>query len=267
MSHPVIYHIDYTMKIVQQNRGKIISVLGMPHGGTTIVCNIFNSMENAFCLSEPHWTLLSNPSALRLDKVRGLSFKAPDEILPAIQAKLDSDDSLNFAGLKETYRPKEPRMKPYFAKMLASDIVVLVFRDPKAHYNSLKVMSKRHNKNPMPLSYMVNSFDSLYDVAIKAHDNGNGILISLEDLCAVGNQGAIQYINNRAGNILQVHGKFEIKPTNYIYGNPKANRSKNIAPANTATNLLTPDEIKEIDQTMSQKYGEIRKLVPKTDHV
>ena len=248
------------MKIVPQDSKKIICVLGIPHAGTTIVCNIFNSMENAFCLSEPHWTLLSNPNKLRFDKARGLRFKTPDQVLPKITAKLAADASLQFAGVKETYRPKEPRMKKFFAQMLASDIVVIVFREPKAHYNSLKLMSKRHNRNPMPLQYMINSFNSIYDAAIEAYKSGNGVLVLLEDLCAAGNKGAIKYINDRSGNLLRVLGPFEIKPTNYIYGNNKANNSKAIAKANTAINLLTPDEIKRINQDLLPKYQAIREL-------
>lgn len=248
------------MKIVPQATKKLISVLGIPRSGTTIVCNIFNSMANGFCLSEPYWTLLSNPKQLRFDKTGGLNFKTPDEIFNKILARLASDSKLNFAGLKETYRPKERRMKKHLAKMISSDVVVFVFREPKAHYNSFKVMAKHHKKNPMPLAYMIDTFNALYDETIAAHKNGNAAIIILEDLCKAGNQNAINYINQRSKGLIRIVGEFELKPTNYLYGNPKANRSKRIAPANTGTNLLTPEEASIINRELLPKYRALKNL-------
>jgi len=244
------------MKIVKQERKKIISVLGLPHAGTTIVCNIFNSMDNAFCLSEPHWTLLSNPSALRFDKAKGLSFDGPEDVVEKIVAKLHSDSQLHFAGLKETYRPKEPRMRKYLDKILdESDFMVFVFREPKAHYNSFKLMAKNHNRNPMPIEYMIDSFDSIHE---ETNKYTNKIVVILEDLCAAGNVGAIDYINKQAGALLSIKGEFRVKPTDYIYGNHKANRSKNIAPANVSTYLLTKEDISLIDEKLTPKYNDLR---------
>lgn len=243
------------MKIIPQNSKKILSVLGMPHGGTTIVGNIFNSMDNAFCLSEPHWALISNPGAIRFDKAHGLNFKTPDDILPSIRKKLNSDGTLQFAGLKETFRPKEKRMKKYFERMLNSDIVIFVFREPRAHYNSFKVMSKHHKRKPMPLEYMIDTFNSLYETV---QSTQNSMVIVLEDLCAAGNDGAMQYINGRSGELFKIHGTFAIKPTNYIYGNARANRSNKIAAANVATDLLTDEEIKTLNKELRPKYEKIR---------
>lgn len=246
------------MQITPHNKKKIISVLGMPHAGTTIVCNIFNSMDNVFCLSEPHWTLLSNPSALRLDKALGLNITSPDEVLNKIRAKLNSDNKLQFAGLKETYRPKEPRMKKYFKNMLDSDIVTFIFREPKAHYNSFKLLSKRHNKNPMPIEFMIDSYESLYNALLATKKTG--ISIILEDLCGAGDANAIKYINSRAKNIFAINGPFDLKPTNYIYGNHQANRSKKIAKANTSIDLLTPAEIKILNDKLLPKYELLRSI-------
>jgi len=248
------------MKIISQNTKKIISVLGIPRSGTTIVCNIFNSMTNAFCLSEPHWTLLSNPKDLRFDKTQNLSFLSPSDILPKIKLKLITDNTLQFAGVKETYRPNEQKMKKYYNDMLNLDIIVFVFREPMAHYNSFKVMAQQHHRNPMPLQYIIHSFNALYNLATAKYRNGNGILLLLEDLCIAQNDGAIQYINNRAKNIISIHGQFNIKPSNYIYGNHKANNSDKLEPANMATHLLTQTEMKIINRELSKKYKMLQNL-------
>ena len=245
------------MIIVPQESKKLISVLGLPRSGTTIVCNIFNSMDNAFCLSEPHWTLITNPSALRLDKTN-INFTTPESVIPQVLAKLKKDDSLKFAGIKETFRPQDRAMRKHINRLLHADIVVFVVREPKAHYNSFKVLSKSHNRNFMPLKNMINMFNALYDT-IKKHKDKSSTII-LEDLCDANNNKAISYMNSRANNMFAINGPFKLNKTNYIYGNPKANNSNKLAKANMATNLLLPDEIQILNKELLPKYNEIKAL-------
>ena len=92
---------------------KVISVLGLPHSGTTIVSNTFNSMENGFCLSEPHWILLSNPKQLTFDKLGHFNFNGIDDIMSGIRKRITNDEFC-FGGVKETYRPQDKVVKKYF---------------------------------------------------------------------------------------------------------------------------------------------------------
>ena len=229
-------------------RKSILSVLGLPHSGTTIISNTFNSMDNGFCLSEPHWIFLSNQKALTYDKVNDLKFNNPVEILSNIKNRINIDDKYDFGGVKETYRPQDPKMNSFFDSILInSDIMIIVFREPKALYNSFKKLSG----NPMPLDRLFFDYNKLYSLANSIE---NKVIICLEDFSNAGNEGAINYINKKSNNMFTISGQFNLKKTNFKYGNAIANISNSLKPPNSDHSLLTKNEIIKIDAELLEKY-------------
>ncbi len=246
------------MRIIPQDKKKIVSVLGLPNSGTTIVCNILNSMDNAFCISEPHWATLSRPQHVRFDKVGSFKISGVAGIMNEVQKKLKENKQYNFGGVKETFRPFDERVNKCLNKIIdESDIVVYVLRDPKAHYNSLKKTTVGTSRNPVPIERIVNDIKK-FEKSIKR--TKNKVILTVEGVCKAGNAGVIQYINQKAGGLLKVEGPFRLKKTDYIYGNNVANRSNKIIPANMSTQFLTGQDIRAVESGIVPTYNRILKM-------
>lgn len=247
------------MKIIPHTTKKVLSVLGLPHSGTTIVSNILNSIDNGFCISEPHWIMLSNPKQIKFDKIKSLDFKNIDDIMPAILRRLAKDSQYDFGGVKETYRPQDPKFKKYLDKILLnSNITVFVFRHPKANYNSLKALSKNPEKNYLPVSRFIPDYNDFYNEFINYKKDK--CIIILENLGKGGDKNAITYFNKQSKNIFTLIDDFQLKTTDFIYGNKVAHKSKNINPPNMKTNLLTKQEHDIIEIELMPIYNRIVKL-------
>jgi len=234
-------------------KNKIISVLGMPHSGTTILSNTLNSMDNGFCLSEPHWTLQTKPFKLRFDKIDKIPMTDANSVLGAIRARLEHNKVYDFGGVKETYRPRNAKMAKSIDKIVKeSDIVFFIFREPKALMNNFKKIPGNH----MPMERLLYVYNKLIETA-----NGcdGAINVILEDFCDAGNKGVIEYLNSRCGDLLTIEGDFNLKPTNYLYGDLVANNSTHIKKANRNFSRLSKQEIAIIDRELTPKYKVIRK--------
>jgi hypothetical protein len=247
------------MKIITPNKNQILSVLGLPHSGTTIVSNFLNSMNNGFCLSEPHWILLSNPKQLTFDKVKNLRFKNVNDILPSIKKKLNNDDKFDFGGVKETFRPQDKNIKRHLDIIAnRSDILFFVFRNPKFLYNSFKKLAKNINRNPMPISRLIPDYNNLYEVVKETKDKA--VIIKLEDFCRAGNKNITKFVNDKAKGKIKITGPFQLNKTNYKYGNNVANNSNTIKKPNTDLSLLSQSEIETINKELMPIYKAISKL-------
>lgn len=246
------------MKLSFNGNKKIISVLGLPHSGTTILSNIINSMENAFCLSEPHWILMSNPSKITFDKIGCLKFNGKiNDILPAIRRKIDIDNKYCYGGVKETYRPQDRHVKQMLIHVIKeSDILLCIYRNPFALYNSHKKTSQKSKINPMPLSRLIQDY-IVFHKDILNIVNKIVISLTLEEMCCAGNNNIMSVLNNRFNNHFHVHGKFNLCPTNFIYGNSQANNSSEIIRPNLAQNLLDKEERQIISENILPIYESI----------
>jgi len=245
------------VNIVKQDGKKIISVLGAPHSGTTVVNNILNSMVNAFCISEPHWVINRNLKKLKFDKVGDIKFTSQNDFMKGVIEKLQNSD-YDFGGVKETYRSAEPRMqRPYKNILGMSDVIIFVYRDPIALYNSQKNIRPVRDKatNLKSIAGLIKNFNSQYNLALQYKDKAVNIV--LEDLCSAGNANAIKYLNTVLAGKAVIEGKFMLHKTNFIFGNPKANRSERLLPANMNKSLVTPGEIKQL-RKVYPKYRSLR---------
>jgi len=100
------------------NEKKLFFILGMPDDGTTIVNNIFNSLDDGFSLCEPHWMyVLENLRNVKnsLDKVKLCSTGKAKQFFNDITSDEDildngiiptlHNNNFNLGGYKETYNP------------------------------------------------------------------------------------------------------------------------------------------------------------------
>jgi len=244
------------MKIETQKNKQLFSVLGLPRGGTTIVCNILNSLDNGFCLCEPQWIYLTNPKSITFDKLKNLNCNNADSVFRATRQRLNNDDTFSIGGIKETFRPDDGKMKPYISKMMnKSNVLVFVFREPKALYNSYKLLSKQHNRNFMPMDKFLADYNQLLN-AVK-NTNKDKIVLGLEKLCNAGNAKSIAYFNERAKDMWRIKGDFVLRKPNFKYGNPQANNSTKIAKANMDMSLLTRDEKKTLNEKLKDEFEAI----------
>jgi len=236
------------MKIIGVNK-QVISVLGMPHSGTTIVSNTLNSMENGFCLSEPLWTLVTKPFLLRFDKIGDIGLSNPRHVITKIRRKLNISE-YDFGGVKETYRPKNEKMTDLYDIIVKqSDIILFVFREPKALLNNFKKTPGNH----MPISRLLYIYNKLIDLS---NTTQNSIKIILEDYCD--STDPIKYLNSRANGIFTVEGELELKATNFTYGDSNANKSTILKRANRDISKINNQEAKIIDTNLLTKYQDIR---------
>jgi len=245
------------MKIVKQEKKKIISVLGAPHTGTTIVNNILNSMDNAFCISEPHWVLCKNRKKLKLDKIKNINFTDKNDFMEGLAKKLHKS-GYDFGGVKETYRHGENKLKQIYQKIInMSDIVIFVYRDPAALYNSQKKIrpERSDDANARAIKGMMFNFEKQYEL-MKSCEN-KAVNIVLEDLCGAGNNKAIKYLNTVFAGKAQFEGPFSLHKTDFIFGNPQANRSNNLRPANMDTSLVTNKERRKLN-AIYQTYESLK---------
>jgi hypothetical protein len=235
---------------------KVISVLGLPHSGTTIACNTFNSMKNGFCLSEPHWILLSNPGQLTFDKLIHFKFNGIDDLMSGVKRRVESDSFL-FGGVKETYRPQDPKMLKYLNHVIDnSDIIVAVFREPKALFESFIRLAKSMNRNSyMPVERLIYDYNHYFN-KIKSL-NKPVVKLTLEQFCDAGSSGVLSYINSRS-EAFKAEGNYVVNKTNYRYGNASANTSARLKPSNKSFSLLSSDEVKVIDRELKDKYLSIK---------
>jgi len=245
------------MKIIKQDRKKIICVLGAPHSGTTVINNILNSMENAFCISEPHWVIQRNIKKLKLDKISNINFKSHNDFMKGLKKRLQ-ESQYDFGGVKETYRFGEKSMEqPYKTILEMSDIIVFVYRKPTALYNSQKKIRPNCNEasNTKATQGLVNNFKK--QCAVMSAYQEKAVNIVLEDLCTASNVRAIEYLNKVFEGKAEFTGKFVLNKTNFIFGNPKANHSKKLLPANMNISLVSEKEKKQL-QPASKIYNSFR---------
>lgn len=241
------------MRITPLDSKKVISVLGPPHSGTTLVCNILNSMDNAFCLSEPHWAKITNPKHVKFDKVKNLTISNPNSFMTDLKDSLNKN-KYQFGGVKETFRPFEVRMSQVLENIRdISDEIIFVLRDPFAHYNSLKKITSKNNQNPVPVTRMATDLKSLLQYMKKTP---NKTIVTIEDICQAGNDGFIPYFNKKSKRI-KIEGKFQLIPTNFIYGNPQANKSKSISGPNMSKDQLNQQDLDFLTEKVVPLYQKI----------
>lgn len=217
---------------------KFFMIEGLPRSGTTILTNIFNSLSNGFCFSEPLWQLMQDPHGLRLGKLRG-SFTPsanPSLMIPSLKAVLTARH-FNLGGLKETYRDWQTQCVDIVDDSKL-DFRIFILREPAYNFSGWK-------KTPFGAEY--------YDVDIFLRNYKNFIrriesksakvptyVVKYENLCS--SDDPISHLGNLLADQLSFSGDLLLENTGYSYGDVKGNNSKTISPARTEQSNLSLSE-------------------------
>lgn len=235
----------------------LLAILGVPHSGTTLVNNIINSATNAFSISEPFWSLLCKIPTISCDKVDNLIFDKPQNILLQIRKRLLQDDKYICGGIKETYRYKCKKMLPFYENIIkASDIIIFVFREPLSAFNALK---KYQNKHASAQEFICN-YLKLYDIAFNLYKSKRGAICVLEKIHQKYLQHpnyTTQYFNDISNKLFTINGDFILNKAKFTLGSYKAHRSNIILPSNFDKSLLNINEIKQIKDSLYNKYDDL----------
>jgi len=247
--------------IIQSGKKMVFGITGMPRSGTTLVGNIFNSAENSFCFCEPHWIILRNEKEkLTFDKVNDFNFKDIGDIMPSVERTVRSCGEYDLGGVKETWSSSRPESFEFVEKYNV-DFLIFVFREPKSFYNRMKFFStiEKNNLDPSNVDQFIYEYNLIYDKVEYWKSRKPTFVISFNKLCEKSNnkEYIVSYFNSMFNEFLYMDGEFELKKTNYHYGNPVAHSITEIKASKNDTDLLLDDEIYKIEKSVEEIYREI----------
>lgn len=233
------------MKIRLKGNKKILfSIVGLPRSGTTIVNNIFNSFDNGFSISEPHWAYMRFRNRLKFGKIRKNMHKIWDNkienIIPSLNEILQKERFI-IGGFKETYSSKGNRIK-YITDDLIN-LVIFVFRNPVYMINS---QVKEGAKNIDMLIGEYNDFSKYFN---KIHiNNFESVLFNYDEFIESNH---LAFLNYNFRNYFTIEGEFKIKRTRYILGDNKAHNSIAIQKPKNQTKFLDKEQIEKIKNNIT----------------
>lgn len=188
-------------------------ILGPPRGGTTILCNLLNALEDGFCLGEPHWCAMAQNMSI------------PPDILSA------NYESHTLYGYKETYRLRHALCEDLLSLHLHKvDFFLIVLRDPVLVHSSQRALGWTEWDLP-------EDHNKIYRRLDKLAQHKKAIVIVYEDFV----KDPLEYLNERLP--FQIKGPLVLEPTGHAFGDPFANRSTEIVQSKREI-CLTEEEIK-----------------------
>jgi hypothetical protein len=220
---------------------RLMFLLGVPRSGTTIVASLFNSLEDGFCLGEPHWYLKTgheDTGAYGKVKEHCRPVEDPKLIIETNIIPILQDTDYMLGSFKETWhRHHRADLRALLARnMSVIDHLIILFRDPILTLSSLRA----HDWGELRPHHIVKDYYELDKLA--SHPKGIGLVF--EDFC----EGPLEYLNSRLP--FQIEGPLDIKPTGHKYGDPRANRSDGIEVHERVINV--PDHwIPQLDPAVS----------------
>ncbi|TXT66063.1 MAG: hypothetical protein BAJALOKI3v1_50063 [Promethearchaeota archaeon] len=214
---------------------KTFGILGLPNSGTSIVCNIFNSFENGFCISEPLRSLDSSLCHLRFDKLTGSIPPVYSSIIPTINKLVKHSKKFKIGGLKETLQLNNCKYSNELIHNRLIDIIIFVFRDPLYHFNSIC-------KQDVANKPTIRDYNKEYIRLIEQYDKSRAIkptyFLKYEELC----EKKERYFCEFCGDMKMEYDDFTIKPTNYEMGHKIANKSIEIKYSNNDVSYITEQD-------------------------
>lgn len=177
-------------------------ILGLPNNGTTIVASFFNSLEDGFCICEPHWYVerghpLANVGEGCCGKVASMwplaNVKEPREIYPAFILPAVTIGGYHLGGYKETWRDDDLGHKLIEAHVPRVDFFVVVHRHEGAFLRNLGRYDKAVN-----IEYQAFRVDPL------------------------------RHVNAALAGRFEIEGPVVLKPTGWAFGDPRANQSTEV---------------------------------------
>jgi hypothetical protein len=177
-------------------------ILGLPNNGTTIVASFFNSLEDGFCICEPHWYVeRGHPIEAVGDgccgKVAHLwdqaDVREPREIYPGFILPAVTIGGYHLGGYKETWRNDKLGNQLLRDHVARVDFFVVVHRHASEFLMDLGSHPKAVN-----ISYPAFRLDPLD--------------------CA----------NTALAGRFEIEGPVVLQPTGWAFGDPRANQSTEV---------------------------------------
>jgi hypothetical protein len=181
----------------------IYYILGVPRTGTTIIASVFNSLDDGFCLMEPHWYQ-------RATHNREIDIMETWGRWPY--------NSTRLIGYKETYRLGHAMCEELIDRHTPLvDFFVVVFRNP------VKVLSSQHALGWTEWDHprFVNAAYRRLEELIQEWPDA-AIPVVYEDFVP----NPLDYLNDKLP--FQIEGELRIRPSRAEFGDPFANRSTTI---------------------------------------
>jgi hypothetical protein len=227
----------------------VFGILGLPRSGTTLLNNIFNTYQNSFCISEPHWANILKPESVRVDKIN-IDCSNNDKIYENINNLVKVESKYKMGGVKETFREHQINSANYIFKSNYVDLLIGIFRDPVSGFNGwLRTAWKGYYISP---ENYVKSYQSLYNTLSNIKDK-KVILLKYENICEEG----VSYINKKIGGDITLPPINKIKKTNFSFGDPLANSGGTIKQANTNNSNIPENIQNHINKNLKPIYDSI----------
>lgn len=204
---------------------KFFLILGLPRSGTTLLNNILNSQSNIFSISEPIWEKIQTGKINSFGKINLNTNLQPIEIVPKLQQFLKSSDTYDYGGIKETFRHWE-LLPVSIAQLSNIDFIFRIKRNPIDCFGSWKEKTSWGN-NYTNIDSFITSYKEISSIN---HDN----IIDIDYDLMIDN--GIDYLNNVLPFTIE---RFEVSPTNFGYGDVKANNSTKIEKRPSKKNIST----------------------------
>ena len=219
------------------------TIIGLPRSGTTLLCNLFNSMSNCVCLSEPLWEFIlkkTNRGVGSIDSLGKLGdypqISGYDEVLPTIK-KLFSESNLELLGIKETFRSWEPQCVHTVLTNFGSDINIFILRNPLANFSGWK--KSNWGNQYSDIRYFAESYMKLLDLVTVSSQRTPTLVIKYEKLTENG----VDYLREKCKNLLDVPKNLNLIKNQPGLGDEKAKESTKIESARMNYENLSQNEI------------------------
>lgn len=223
----------------------IISIIGLPRSGTTLLSSLFNSYDNSFSLVEPKWVMDYDMNYFTSDKVE---IDLNMDIISNLHKLVKEDNKFQIGCIKETFRIHQKEYTDYLIDSEKIDHTLFIFRNPLSNFSSWK--KTKWGSYYDDVDYFIRCYENLYQIYLRQE---NKYLIIYEKLC----QKKENYLNELFKNKMLFDSISELKPTNFKFGDDKANSGGEITEANFDFDNLSDSEIEKINNSLKKIYNSL----------
>lgn len=244
------------MKTSNKNK-KYILIFGIPRSGTTIICSYINSLDNAFCISEPILGGEICPEKVLWDKIEPCVNTDPHSIINHCKSYCHID-KFCVGGIKEIWTPFHRSSSIKALQSEKFDNKVFVVRNPVDIFASWKAttwaIQPCDNKHGFidynNVEYLLFTYNKFLKLIIEHSNNCNIILYENFIIDA-----------KKSLKLCDVHiqGQEILRNNVYNLGDGDARKSKKVTKTPSKRRLLDVREIKQIESSeIFKEYQRIK---------
>lgn len=245
------------MEKLKTDGKKIISILGLPRQGTTLISGIFNTPINAFSAVEPHWSKIcgreiSSGNKIPMDILFG---RHPQEVIPRLKQFLYGSDTLDVCTVKETYRITQKECCIIPMESPDVDIHLFIFRHPEFGFNGWKKAGWEDWYNQVE-NYKA-CYQELYDDSVKLENLGKNVCrITYEEICK---PTVASYLSSKLSKfgVEFTSEMTRIEALGTIFGDPRASMGGAIGESSNSVALLQDWELESLQGIKNNIYNTI----------